>query len=183
VEGTLGQYDCDSAGIYLVETTDDVDNLLINDPENLYYVTQTTLSVDETRSIIARMKSKWPAISSPKKEDICYATQNRQDAIRELAKSCQLVLVVGSITSSNSNRLRELAERCGTKAYLIDDAREISPHWIDGIERVGITAGASAPEILVQEVVEYLKKSGGETISYLNSVEENIVFVLPSELR
>jgi len=105
VEGTLGQYDCDSAGIYLVETTDDVDNLLINDPENLYYVTQTTLSVDETRSIIARMKSKWPAISSPKKEDICYATQNRQDAIRELAKSCQLVLVVGSITSSNSNRL------------------------------------------------------------------------------
>ena len=183
VEGTLGQYDCPEAGIYLVESISDVEKLVIKDPLNLHYVTQTTLSVDETKDIINAMLIKWPEITSPKHEDICYATQNRQDSVRDLAVSCQLILVVGSATSSNSNRLRELAEHCGSKAFLIDDATEIDPKWLDGINRVGVTAGASAPEILVTEVVEFLKNLGGKEIKQISNIQENIVFVLPAELR
>ena len=183
VEGTLGQYDCEDGGIYLVETVEDVTALTIKDPTNLYYVTQTTLSVDETRDIVEAMKSKWPAINCPKNEDICYATQNRQDAVRELADTCQLMLVVGSTASSNSNRLRELAEYCGTQAFLIDSASEIQEHWFKDVDRVGVTAGASAPEILVNQVIERLQSLGGEGLKEISGTEENIVFVLPNELR
>ena len=183
VEGTLGQYDCADGGIYLVETIEDLEKLNIKDPSNLHYVTQTTLSVDETKDIIKAMKSRWPAVASPKNEDICYATQNRQDAVRGLAESCQLLLVVGSVTSSNSNRLRELAEHCGADAYLIDDASEIEPEWLEGVSRVGVTAGASAPEVLVSQVIERLKSLGGKELAETGGTKERIVFVLPAELR
>jgi len=183
VEGTLGQYDCADAGMYLVETKADVAALTVKNPEKLYYVTQTTLSVDETKGIVKAMKKKWPKINCPKKEDICYATQNRQDAVRKLAKNCQLMLVVGSVESSNSNRLRELAEHCGTRAYLIDDASEIDKNWLTEAEQVGVTAGASAPDILVKEVIARLKELGGQTVHETTGATENIVFVLPSEFR
>jgi 4-hydroxy-3-methylbut-2-en-1-yl diphosphate reductase len=183
VEGTMGQYDCPEAGIYLVESIADVATLAVKNPKQLYYVTQTTLSVDETREIIAAMKAKWPTINSPKKEDICYATTNRQEAVKQLASDCQLMLVVGSITSSNSNRLRELAEHCGTKAFLIDDANEIDPQWLENVSQVGVTAGASAPEILVKEVIAKLEQLGGKQVQEQQGVDESIVFVLPAELR
>ena len=185
VEGTLGQYMCDDArgGIYLVETAADVRNLRVNDPHNLAFVTQTTLSVDDTREIIAALNERFPDIVGPRKDDICYATQNRQDAVKGLAQQCDLVLVVGSPNSSNSNRLREMAEKAGARAFLIDNAEEIEPQWVSGVGRVGVTAGASAPEILVQQVIERLRQLGAETIQQAEGEEENIVFVLPRELQ
>ena len=185
VEGTLGQYHCDDArgGIYLVETVEDVRNLQVNDPHNLAFVTQTTLSVDDTREIIAALNERFPDIVGPRKDDICYATQNRQDAVKGLAQQCDLVLVVGSPNSSNSNRLREMAEKAGARAFLIDNAEEIEPQWVSGVGCVGVTAGASAPEILVQQVIERLCQLGAETIQQAEGEEENIVFVLPRELQ
>ena len=162
VEGTMGQWNRECAGgrIYLVEDIDDVAALEVGQPDNLAYTTQTTLSVDDTRAVIEALKAKFPAIQGPKNDDICYATQNRQDAVRELARHCELVLVVGSPNSSNSNRLRELAEREGVEAYLIDGADEIDPAWIVGRRTVGVTAGASAPDILVQGVLDRLRALG-----------------------
>ena len=183
VEGTMGQYDCDEAGIYLVETIADVEKLALRDPTRVHYVTQTTLSVDETKTIIEAMQAKWPAIQGPKNEDICYATQNRQDAVRELAEECELILVVGSPASSNSNRLVELAQQCDRQSYLIDDATEIKPDWLAGISKVGVTAGASAPEVLVDEVIERLEQQGGLKRPDDRESTEDMVFVLPAELR
>ncbi len=187
VEGTMGQYDVPKAGnnggMYLVETEQDVEKLQIKNPENLHFVTQTTLSVDDAQAVIEKLRQYFPEISGPKKDDICYATQNRQDAVRMLSKMCELVLVVGSITSSNSNRLRELSEKSGVTSYLIDNAEEINSSWLDGIQHVGVTAGASAPEILVKQVMERLKQLGGSFANELEGSDENIVFVLPLELR
>lgn len=184
VEGTMGQYDTSQGGtIYLVEDEDDVAKLEVKNPELLTYVTQTTLSVDDTAKVIEALRQKFPHIHGPRKEDICYATTNRQDAVRQLALECQLVLVVGSPNSSNSNRLRELAERCGTPSYLIDGPEEIQPEWLKKVSAVGVTAGASAPEILVRRVVERLRELGGTTTEELQGREENIRFTLPRELR
>lgn len=183
VEGTLGQYDNSEAGIYLIETEQDIAELNIKNPQRLVYVTQTTLSVDDAQKIVTALQARFPAISGPKKDDICYATQNRQDAVKVLAQRCELILVVGSITSSNSNRLREVAMRMGRQAYLIDYAREIQPQWLDGVSCVGVTAGAAAPEQLVQEVVERLKRLGGKVVMELPGREEVITFALPKELR
>ncbi|MEM9101804.1 MAG: 4-hydroxy-3-methylbut-2-enyl diphosphate reductase [Pseudomonadota bacterium] len=183
VEGTMGQYDSMASKIYLVEDLEDVAALRVENPKRLHFVTQTTLSVDDTRSIIDALQRRFPHIQGPKKDDICYATQNRQDAVKELAQICSLVLVVGSKNSSNSNRLRELAEKMGAKSYLIDDASQIQKAWLSGIDKVGVTAGASAPEILVEEVVSALEVQGGKVINNTNGVEETITFALPSELR
>lgn len=183
VIGTMGQYNNDGGGMYLVETLADVDTLNVKDEDNLYYVSQTTLSVDETREIIDGLRLKFPNIKGPSKDDICYATQNRQDAVRELAKSCDLVLVVGSVNSSNSNRLRELAEISGVKAYLIDKADEIDESWLVGAQRIGVTAGASAPEVLVQEVLSYLRARDDFAVQQLDGREERVHFVLPKPLR
>jgi len=184
VEGTMGQYDHSNGGnIYLVEDEEDVANLQVVNPEALYYVTQTTLSMDDTAKVIEALRAKFEKIEGPRKDDICYATQNRQDAVKTLAESSELLLVVGSPNSSNSNRLRELGERMGAKAYLIDDAEEIQKEWLDGIKSIGITAGASAPEVLVQSVVDRLKEWGGEVPEELQGQEENVVFSLPKELR
>ncbi len=184
VEGTMGQYD-DSAGgkIYLVEDEADVTALTPENPQVLSYVSQTTLSMDDTAKVIKALRVKFPNIHGPKTNDICYATQNRQDAVKELANSSDLILVVGSPNSSNSNRLRELAERMGSKAYLIDNSDEIDPAWFEGIAKVGITAGASAPEILVKQVVSRVQELGGDIPVELSGREENIVFHLPKELR
>ena len=163
VEGTMGQYDTSKGGrMYLVEDEADVARLEVTDPDNLAFVTQTTLSVDDTARIIDALRQRFPNILGPKREDICYATTNRQDAVRQLALECQLVLVVGSVNSSNSNRLRELAERCGTPAYLLDDPAMIDPAWLKGKKAVGVTAGASAPEELVHQVIARLRELGGE---------------------
>lgn len=183
VEGTLGQYDNADGGIYLVEDEADVLALEVKNPDALVYVSQTTLSVDDTARVIDALRSKFPNIKGPKKDDICYATQNRQDAVKDLAVKCDVVLVVGSITSSNSNRLRELAERLGCAAYLIDSAAEIQADWVQGKQRVGVTAGASAPEILVQQVIDKLKSWGGTQPEELSGREETIHFALPKELR
>ncbi len=185
VEGTMGQWNRECAGgrIYLVEDIDDVAALEVGQPDNLAYTTQTTLSVDDTRAVIEALKAKFPAIQGPKNDDICYATQNRQDAVRELAGHCELVLVVGSPNSSNSNRLRELAEREGVEAYLIDGADEIDPAWIVGRRTVGVTAGASAPDILVQGVLDRLRALGAGSVRELAGEPENMVFALPKELR
>ncbi|KQZ55599.1 MULTISPECIES: 4-hydroxy-3-methylbut-2-enyl diphosphate reductase [unclassified Lysobacter] len=185
VEGTMGQWrrEDGSGRIYLVEDTDDVAALVVDQPENLAYTTQTTLSVDDTRSVIEALRSKFPAIQGPRHDDICYATQNRQDAVRELAAHCDLVLVVGSPNSSNSNRLRELSEREGVEAYLIDGAVEIDPEWVQGRKRIGITAGASAPEVLVRGVIERLRELGAERVNELDGEPEDMVFALPKELR
>lgn len=183
VEGTLGQYTNSNAGIYLVENIKDVEQLTVKNPNEVAYVTQTTLSVDETATIITALKKKFPKLISPKKEDICYATQNRQDAVKELAKQCDVMIVVGSPSSSNSNRLRELAEQCGISAYLVDNASEIEPTWFNHNSKIGITAGASAPEILVQDVINQLKKWGATLKEELNGIEETITFSLPKELR
>ncbi|MDR0182564.1 4-hydroxy-3-methylbut-2-enyl diphosphate reductase [Lysobacter arvi] len=185
VEGTMGQWrrEAGAGRIYLVEDSEDVAALHIDQPENVAYTTQTTLSVDDTRGVIDALRAKFPAIQGPKNDDICYATQNRQDAVRELAARCDLVLVVGSINSSNSNRLRELAEREGVEAYLIDGAVEIDPRWVAGRQRVGVTAGASAPEVLVRGVIDRLRELGAEHVSDLEGEPENMVFALPKELR
>ena len=184
VEGTMGQYDAKNGGaIYLVETPADVATLKVQDPSRLAFVTQTTLSMDDTSIVIDALRQHFPEIQGPKKDDICYATQNRQDAVKTLAQECDLVLVVGSVNSSNSNRLCELAGRMGTEAYLIDNASEIKPGWLQGIKVVGITAGASAPEVLVNEVIERLKSEGGEDPRELEGREENVSFSMPKELR
>lgn len=184
VEGTMGQYDGVNGGhIYLVENEADVSQLDVNAPDNLAYVTQTTLSVDDTARVIDALRQRFPAISGPKKDDICYATQNRQDAVKQLALECDLVLVVGSPNSSNSNRLRELADRCGADAYLIDSALDIRPSWLVGKKAIGVTAGASAPEVLVRDVVNKLEALGARPPKELPGATENISFSMPRELR
>ncbi|MEQ3681732.1 4-hydroxy-3-methylbut-2-enyl diphosphate reductase [Alcanivorax sp.] len=184
VEGTMGQYDKSSGGdIYLVEDEADVAALTVRDESKLAFVTQTTLSVDDTARVIDALRQRFPAILGPKREDICYATTNRQDAVRQLALECGLVLVVGSVNSSNSNRLRELAERCGAEAYLIDEPSQIEANWLKGKAAVGVTAGASAPEDLVQQVIATLKNLGGEDAEEIPGREENIRFSMPKALR
>jgi len=183
VEGTMGQYDSADGGIYLVESAEDVQKLEVKDENNLYFCSQTTLSVDDTSDVIDALQKKYPAIEGPRKDDICYATQNRQDAVRAIAGQVELLLVVGAKNSSNSNRLRELAEKIGTQSYLIDTAKDIEPQWLDGIERVGVTAGASAPDILVEQVIEALKVLGGQSVVEYSGRKENIVFAVPAELR
>ena len=180
VEGTMGQ---SPDGMYLVETVDDVATLVVRDPAQLAYVTQTTLSVDDAAVIVAALRKRFPEIVGPKKDDICYATQNRQDAVRTLAENCDLVLVVGSVTSSNSNRLREVAQLLGRKAYLIDRAENIDPVWLVGVDRIGVTAGASAPEVLVEEVIAHLQTLGAGNVQNLDGVIEDVKFPLPSGLR
>lgn len=183
VEGTMGQYDNDSAGIYLVEVVEDVAKLAIKNPDAVAFVTQTTLSVDDTQEIISALKKRFPNILEPKHEDICYATQNRQNAVKELAASADVVLVVGSAASSNSNRLRELAARLGVDAYLIDDADHISRDWLENKKVIGLTAGASAPEVLVKDVIARLVEWGAKPPKELPGREETIHFALPKELR
>ncbi|RMD68005.1 MAG: 4-hydroxy-3-methylbut-2-enyl diphosphate reductase [Gammaproteobacteria bacterium] len=182
VEGTLGQYQNPAGGIYLVEGMEDVLHLQVKNPEDLAYVTQTTLSVDDTRAIVGALKARFPNIREPRRDDICYATQNRQDAVKALARRCDLVLVVGSRNSSNSNRLRETAERLGTPAYLIDDASQIEEAWLEGKGNIGVTAGASAPEALVKGVVERLRALGAQAVASLEGREEKIAFSLPRSL-
>lgn len=184
VEGTMGQYDASNGGaIYLVEDEADVAELQVKDPRNLTYVTQTTLSVDDTSRVIDALRARFPEIRGPRKDDICYATQNRQDAVKQLALECDLVLVVGSPNSSNSNRLRELAERCGAESYLIDGPECIDRRWLDGKKTVGITAGASAPEVLVERVIQHLRALGASAPDEIAGIPENISFSLPKELR
>ncbi|MDH0623671.1 4-hydroxy-3-methylbut-2-enyl diphosphate reductase [Pseudomonas chengduensis] len=184
VEGTMGQYDASNGGaIYLVEDEADVAELQVRNSENLAFVTQTTLSMDDTSKVIDALRAKFPAIGGPRKDDICYATQNRQDAVKQLAAECDVLLVVGSPNSSNSNRLRELAERMGTPAYLIDGAEDMRAEWFQGASGVGITAGASAPEVLVRGVVEQLRAWGAEGETELDGRPENITFSMPKELR
>ncbi len=184
VEGTMGQYDASNGGsIYLVEDEDDVAQLQVRDPDHLAFVTQTTLSMDDTSRVIDALRARFPNIGGPRKDDICYATQNRQDAVKQLAGECDVVLVVGSPNSSNSNRLRELAERMGTPAYLIDGAEDLQRGWFDQAARIGITAGASAPEVLVRGVIEQLKAWGATGAEELDGREENITFSMPKELR
>lgn len=184
VEGTMGQYDYSFGGqIYLVENEEDVAKLQVKNPDTLSFVTQTTLSMDDAARVIDALRKKFPNIQGPRKDDICYATQNRQDAVKMLAKECDLMLVVGSPNSSNSNRLRELSQRIGTPAYLIDSADEIKAEWLDNISSVGVTAGASAPDILVRQVVERLESLGGEAPEEVIGREENVVFSIPKELK
>ena len=183
VEGTMGQYESEEGGIYLVESVDDVDSLQVKNPEQLYYCSQTTLSVDDTSNVINALRSKFPDIQGPRKDDICYATQNRQDAVRSIANEVDLLLVVGAKNSSNSNRLRELADKIGTTAYLIDTAEDIKESWLENIQSIGVTAGASAPEILVKQVIDTLKTHGGKEVTEFPGREENTVFAVPLELR
>lgn len=184
VIGTMGQYDSvRGRGIYLVETPEDVARLEVIKPDNLAFVTQTTLSMDDTTKVIESLRTRYPKIEGPKRNDICYATQNRQDAIKELANSCDLVLVVGSPNSSNSNRLKEIAIKHNTTAHLIDRAEDISKSWLTGVTRIGVSAGASAPEILVEEVIQKLQKWGVGDIDTLTGREENVVFSLPKSLQ
>ena len=184
VEGTMGQYDRKAGGdIYLVEDEEQVAQLQVRDPDKLTYVTQTTLSMDDTAKVIDALRRRFSSIQGPRKDDICYATQNRQDAVRELAQDCDLMLVVGSLNSSNSNRLRELAERSGAEAHLIDSADDIDPAWLQGKTVVGVTAGASAPEVLVQQVVDGLRTMGADSPVEMVGCEENITFSMPRELR
>lgn len=184
VEGTMGQYERQYGGdIYLVEDEQDVATLQVRNPENLAFVTQTTLSVDDTARVIDALRARFPAIHGPRKDDICYATQNRQDAVKTLAEQCEVVLVVGSPNSSNSNRLRELAERIGSHAYLIDNADQIEKAWLDGARAVGVTAGASAPEVLIRQVIDRLNSWGGASPEELAGRPEHIVFTMPKELR
>ena len=184
VEGTMGQYENLKGGrIYLVESVEDVAKLEVGNPEHLSYVTQTTLSMDDTSLVIDALRERFPTIEGPRKKDICYATQNRQDAVKQLALECDLLLVVGSPNSSNSNRLKELAERLGCDSYLVDNVEGIDPAWLKGKSRFGVTAGASAPEILVRQVVKWLERESGAKPLELDGVEENIVFSMPRELR
>ena len=184
VEGTMGRFDPQYGGrIHLIEDVLDVANLDLPTDTDLAFVTQTTLSMDDTAEVIDALKNKFPKIHAPRKDDICYATQNRQDAVKELAARCQVVLVVGSPNSSNSNRLRELAERLGAKAHLIDNAGEMQKDWFAGVDTVGVTAGASAPEVLIQEVLDTLQSWGGEKPEELSGILENVTFSLPKALR
>ena len=184
VEGTMGQYDESNGGsIYLVENEDDVARLQVRNPESLAFVTQTTLSMDDTSKVIDALRQRFPNVGGPRKDDICYATQNRQDAVKQLAVECDLVLVVGSPNSSNSNRLRELAERIGTPAYLIDGAEDLKREWFEDIDKIGITAGASAPEVLVRGVIQQLREWGATGAEELEGRPENITFSMPKELR
>ncbi len=180
VEGTMGQ---SPDGMYLVETIDDVRQLVVTLPDRLAYVTQTTLSVDDAAEIVAALRKRFPDIVGPKKDDICYATQNRQDAVKALAQTTEVVVVVGSQSSSNSNRLREVAARVGARAYLIDGAAQIDPAWLQGVRRIGVTAGASAPEVLVEEVAARLSSGEGNHVAQLLGAEENVTFALPRELQ
>ncbi|MBJ7222809.1 MULTISPECIES: 4-hydroxy-3-methylbut-2-enyl diphosphate reductase [unclassified Brenneria] len=183
VEGTMGQYSNADGGMYLVESPEDVWQLQVKDETNLCFMTQTTLSVDDTSAVIDALRERFPQIIGPRKDDICYATTNRQEAVRFLAAEADVVLVVGSRNSSNSNRLAELAQRAGKAAYLIDSAEDIQESWLAGVTHVGVTAGASAPDILVQQVIQRLKALGGEVALELQGREENIVFEVPKELR
>ena len=184
VEGTMGRFNRRHGGqIHLVENESDVEALNVQNADHLAFVTQTTLSMDDTARVIDALREKFPSIQGPRKDDICYATQNRQDAVKDLAGRCEVVLVVGSPNSSNSNRLRELAERMDCRAYLIDNATEMDRSWFDGIQSVGVTAGASAPEILIQEVLQQLQDWGGDLPSELSGIEENVTFSLPKALR
>ena len=184
VEGTMGQYDHKAGGdIYLVEDEAHVGSLTVRDSSRLSYVTQTTLSMDDTARVIEALRHRFPEITGPRKDDICYATQNRQDAVKQLAADCDLMLVVGSPNSSNSNRLRELAERMGAEAHLLDGAEDIDPSWLDGKSRIGVTAGASAPEVLVAEVIDGLRQLGAQAPIEVVGRPENVTFSLPRELR
>ncbi|MDY2946917.1 MAG: 4-hydroxy-3-methylbut-2-enyl diphosphate reductase [Mannheimia varigena] len=183
VIGTMGQYSNEEGGIYLVESVEDIANLPVSNNDELTFMTQTTLSIDDTIGVIDALKEKYPAIQGPRKNDICYATTNRQHAVRELAEQSQLVLVVGSKNSSNSNRLAELASRMGVMSKLIDGPQDIDPAWLEGVETIGITAGASAPEILVQSVISHLKTLGVTEVETLAGNEEDVVFEVPKELR
>jgi len=183
VEGTMGQYSSDSAGIYLVESPEDVAKLVVKNPGKLYFCSQTTLSVDDTMDVISALQAKFPLIEGPRKDDICYATQNRQDAVREIADKVELMLVVGAKNSSNSNRLKELASKMGVVSYLIDTAEDIDVDWLTGVSKVGVTAGASAPAVLIKQVVEALKNYGGHEVIEHPGKEESIVFAVPAELR
>jgi len=178
-EGTMGQA---THGMHLVETVDDVAGLRVAAPERLAYVTQTTLSVDDARAIVAALKARFPAIQGPKKDDICYATQNRQDAVKFMAPQCEVVIVVGSPNSSNSNRLREVAQHMGAQAYMVDRADDLKPEWIAGKRRIGVTAGASAPQVLVDELIARLKALGAASVQTLPGITERVVFTLPREL-
>jgi 4-hydroxy-3-methylbut-2-en-1-yl diphosphate reductase len=178
-EGTMGQA---TRGMHLVETVDDVASLRVGIPDKLAYVTQTTLSIDDARAIVAALKARFPAIRGPKKDDICYATQNRQDAVKFMAPQCEVVIVVGSPNSSNSNRLREVAEHMGAQAYMVDRAADLRPEWIAGKRRVGVTAGASAPQVLVDELIARLKELGAASVRQLDGITERVVFTLPREL-
>lgn len=179
VEGTMGQT---KEGMHLVETLEDVENLSVNNPDMLAYVTQTTLSVDDTADVIAAIKRRFPSISEPKKGDICYATTNRQEAVKFMAPQVEVVIVVGSPNSSNSNRLREVAEKNGASAYMVDSASQIDPQWLEGKRRIGVTAGASAPEILVTDVIDRLKEYGANSVRVLDGAKESVVFPLPKGL-
>jgi 4-hydroxy-3-methylbut-2-enyl diphosphate reductase len=184
VEGTMGQYDTSRGGaMYLVETPGDVRDLQVRYPDELAFVTQTTLSVDDTLQVIAALKARFPKIEGPRRDDICYATQNRQDAVKALAAECDVILVVGSPNSSNSNRLRELAEKQGVPAYLVDEAGQIRQAWLADVQTVGVTAGASAPELVVSSVVEKLRSWGGDLVEESQGREESVTFSLPGALR
>jgi len=184
VEGTMGQYDRSAGGdIYLVEDEAQVATLAVRDPERLAFVTQTTLSMDDTARVIDALRERFPAIQGPRKDDICYATQNRQDAVKQLAAGCDLLLVVGSPNSSNSNRLRELGERMGATAYLVDGADDIDAAWLEGKAHIGVTAGASAPEVLVKEVIQRLRDLGADGVTEVDGRPENVTFSMPRELR
>jgi 4-hydroxy-3-methylbut-2-enyl diphosphate reductase len=184
VEGTLGQYQPkdNSGGMYLVESVEDVWNMEVKNPDFLAFVTQTTLSMDDTAEVIDALRERFPSISGPKKEDICYATQNRQDAVKNLSAQCDLILVVGSPNSSNSTRLMEISEKVGVPSYLIDNASEIKKEWLDGKQCIGVTAGASAPEVLVEAVINQLKEWGADTVEEAPGKIERVVFSLPKEL-
>ena len=184
VEGTMGRFDTRYGGrIHLIETPEDVARLEVRVPDELCFVTQTTLSVDDTARIVESLRARFPGLASPRKEDICYATQNRQDAVKALSRECDVLIVVGSATSSNSNRLREIGEKLGIPGYLVDSADELRPEWVAGKQAVGVTAGASAPEILVRQVVERLQSWGGQAPEERQGVEEHVVFALPRALR
>ncbi|WP_077315676.1 4-hydroxy-3-methylbut-2-enyl diphosphate reductase [Vibrio palustris] len=185
VEGTMGQYMSSEGGMYLVETTQDVEKLVatVKNPQNLHYVSQTTLSVDETADVIDRLREVFPDIQGPRKDDICYATQNRQDAVRIMASQVDMMIVVGSKNSSNSTRLKELAEKLGTPGYLTDSSEDIKEEWFEGVERVGITAGASAPEDLVNQILQRIKDCGADQVEEVLGREENMVFEVPKELQ
>ncbi len=183
VEGTMGQYSSRDGGMYLVEKPQDVDRLSVKNPANLHYVSQTTLSVDETQSVIERLREVYPNIQGPRKDDICYATQNRQDAVRGLAKEVDVLVVVGSQNSSNSTRLKELAEKLGTRGYLTDSPQDIDAKWFDGVTKVGVTAGASAPEELVNQILSRIKELGATEIEEIQGREENMFFEVPRELQ
>ena len=184
VEGVIGQYDRDNGGqIYLVENVDQVGELTVRHPDRLSYVSQTTLSVDDTAQVIAALRARFPGIVGPKRDDICYATQNRQQAVREMARNCDLVLVVGSQNSSNSNRLKEMAERSGADARLLDSVDDIKEEWLSGRQRIGVTAGASAPEALVQRLVDYLRERGFGAAVEADGQTEHVVFAMPRALR